>query len=94
MRHIASGGTRTAVGAKATRPKIFAAIKPGGVIMPFGVQDWASEIDMRKLTLAEIPLLGPCPRTTADRRANLAALYGGRFGDLAWIEVPRLVEGA
>ena len=82
-----------AVGAKATREAAFAAVKPGGVIMHIGLQDWASEIDMRKLTLAEITLLGTYTYTTADLRATVAALAAGRFGDLAWVEQRPLAEG-
>ncbi len=83
-----------AVGAKATRQQAMAAVKPGGVVMHVGLQDWASEIDMRRLTLAEITLLGTYTYTTADLRATVAALYGGRFGDLAWVEERPLAEGA
>jgi hypothetical protein len=36
--------------------------------MHIGLQDWASEIDMRKLTLAEITLLGTYTYTQADLR--------------------------
>jgi len=83
-----------AVGAKATRRAAFAAVKPGGVIMHVGLQDWASEIDMRKLTLAEITLLGTYTYSTADLRATVAALDRGVFGDLAWVEQRPLAEGA
>jgi 2-desacetyl-2-hydroxyethyl bacteriochlorophyllide A dehydrogenase len=82
-----------AVGAKATRVQAFAAIKPGGVIMHVGLQDWASEIDMRKLTLAEVTLLGTYTYTTADLRATVEALAGGAFGDLSWVEERALAEG-
>lgn len=83
-----------AVGAKATRNAAFAAVKPGGVIMHVGLQDWASEIDMRRLTLAEITLLGTYTYSTADLRATVAALQRGAFGDLAWVEERPLSEGA
>ena len=83
-----------AVGAKATRNAAFAAAKPGGVIMHVGLQDWASEIDMRRLTLAEITLLGTYTYTTADLRSTVAALQRGAFGDLAWVEERPLAEGA
>ncbi len=83
-----------AVGAKATRTQAFAAVKPGGVIMHVGLQDWASEIDMRKLTLAEITLLGTYTYTTADLRATVDALHRGVFGDLSWVEQRPLDEGA
>ena len=42
-------------------------------------------IDMRKLTLAEITLIGTYTYTTADLRATVRALHGGAFGDLAWV---------
>ena len=83
-----------AVGAKATRTAAFAAIRPGGVIMHVGLQDWSSEIDMRKLTLAEITLLGTYTYTTADLRATVRALVDGVFGDLAWVEERSLKDGA
>jgi alcohol dehydrogenase len=83
-----------AVGAKATRQQAFAAVKPGGAIMHIGLQDWASEIDMRKLTLAEITLQGTYTYTTADLRATVAALARGVFGDLSWVEERRLADGA
>ena len=83
-----------AVGAKATRNQAIAAVKPGGVVMHVGLQDWASEIDLRKLTLAEITLLGTYTYTTADLRATVAALARGAFGDLAWVEERPLAEGA
>ncbi|TAL74391.1 MAG: galactitol-1-phosphate 5-dehydrogenase [Burkholderiaceae bacterium] len=82
-----------AVGAKITRQQALVAIKPGGVIMHVGLQDWGSEIDMRKLTLAEITLLGTYTYTTADLRATVAALHTGAFGDLAWVEQRPLIEG-
>jgi threonine dehydrogenase-like Zn-dependent dehydrogenase len=83
-----------AVGSKATRNSAFTAIRPGGVIMHIGLQDWASEIDMRKLTLAEITLLGTYTYTTADLRATVQAIYRGDFGDLSWVDARPLAQGA
>jgi alcohol dehydrogenase len=83
-----------AVGAKATRTTALATVKPGGVVMHVGLQDWASEIDMRKLTLAEITLIGTYTYTTSDLRAAAAALHEGAFGDLAWVEERPLADGA
>jgi len=82
-----------AVGSKITRQQAFASIKPGGVIMHVGLQDWASEIDMRRLTLAEITLLGTYTYTTADLRATVDALHRGVFGDLTWVEERSLADG-
>ena len=83
-----------AVGAKATRNAALAAVRAGGVVMHVGLLDWASEIDMRKLTLAEITLIGTYTYTTTDLRAAVAALAAGAFGDLAWVEERPLAEGA
>jgi len=83
-----------AVGMKATRAMSLAAVKPGGVIVHVGLGDWASEIDMRKLTLAEITLAGVYTYSTADLRAAARALHEGAFGDLAWVEERPLSEGA
>jgi len=83
-----------AVGGGTTRKAALAAVAPGGVVVHIGLQDWESEIDMRKLTLAEISLIGAYTYTTADLRASVSALHEGAFGDLAWIETRDLVEGA
>lgn len=82
-----------AVGSAATRKTALAAVKPGGVVMHIGLQDWGSEIDMRKLTLAEITLLGTYTYSQADLRATVAALARGAFGDLSWVQVRPLAEG-
>ena len=58
-----------AVGSAITRGSAMAAAKPGGVLMHIGLQDWASEIDLRKLTLAELTLLGTYTYSQADLRA-------------------------
>lgn len=83
-----------AVGAKATRDLAIASVKPGGVVVHLGLQDWASEIDMRRITLAEITLCGVYTYATADLRAAAVALHEGAFGDLAWVEERPLAEGA
>jgi len=82
-----------AVGAAATRDAALAAVKPGGVVMHIGLADWASRVDMRKLTLAEITLIGTYTYTTADLRATARALHAGAFGDLAWVEERPLADG-
>jgi len=83
-----------AVGTKATRMTALEAVKAGGVVLHIGLQDWASEIDMRKLTLGEITLIGAYTYSTADMRATVDALYRGIFGDLAWVEERALAKGA
>jgi alcohol dehydrogenase len=71
-----------------------AAVKPGGVVVHIGLMDWASEIDMRKLTLAEITLIGTYTYSMADLRATVQALQSGVYGDLDWVEERSLAEGA
>ncbi len=83
-----------AVGAKITRQTALKAVKAGGVVMHIGLQDWASEIDMRKLTLAEITLLGTYTYTMADIHAAVALLASGALGDLSWVESRLFSEGA
>ncbi len=82
-----------AVGAAATRNQALAAVKPGGVVMHVGLQAWASEIDMRRLTLDELTLLGTYTYTTADLRAAVDGLHRGIFGDLSWVEERPLEHG-
>ena len=82
-----------AVGAKPTRNLAIAAARPGAVVMHIGLQDWASEIDMRKLTLAELTLLGTYTYTMADMRATVAALDAGSFGELEWVQTRSLADG-
>jgi alcohol dehydrogenase len=49
---------------------------------------------MRKLTLAEITLLGTYTYSTADLRATVSYLNQGVFGNLEWVEKRSLNEGA
>lgn len=81
------------VGAVVTRNTALAAVKPGGVVMHVGLQDWASEIDMRKLTLAEITLLGTYTYSTVDLQATVNLLARNAFGDLSWVESRSLDDG-
>ena len=81
------------VGAAVTRNTALAAVKPGGVVMHVGLQDWASEIDMRKLTLAEITLLGTYTYSTIDLQATVNLLARNAFGDLSWVESRPLDDG-
>ena len=82
------------VGSKHTRIAALKAVRQGGVMVHIGLQDWSSEIDMRKLTLAEITLIGTYTYTMADLRATVAALHGDAFGDCSWVEARALADGA
>ena len=83
-----------AVGRRSTRNAAIASVKPGGVVVHVGLMEWASEIDMRRLTLAEITLIGTYTYSTADLRAAVTTLYEGAFGTLDWVEERPLAQGA
>jgi alcohol dehydrogenase len=61
--------------------------------MHVGLQEWASEIDMRKLTLAEITLLGTYTYTTVDLKHTVRYLDRGVFGPCSWVDLRSLEEG-
>jgi len=82
-----------AVGMTATRNTAIAAARPGSVVMHIGLQSWASEIDMRKITLAELTVLGCYTYTMMDMHATVQALDSGRFGSLDWVETRALSAG-
>ncbi|ROR94599.1 alcohol dehydrogenase catalytic domain-containing protein [Raoultella terrigena] len=82
-----------AVGATGTRRTALSTVRPGGTVMHIGLQGWESEIDMRKLTLGEITLLGTYTYTMADFCLTLSMLAQGALGDLGWVEARPLNDG-
>ena len=82
-----------AVGRKVTRDMAIHALKPNGVLMHMGLQDWGSEVDMRKITLAELIVLGTYTYSYADMQATVQALHDNVFGELGWVEYRPLAEG-
>lgn len=82
-----------AVGSAITRKMAIQSVKPGGVVMHIGLQDWDSEIDMRKITLGEIALLGTYTYTMEDFHLTLSMLEQGALGPLGWIEQRALLDG-
>lgn len=83
-----------AVGRKVTRDMAIQALKPNGVLMHMGLQDWGSEVDMRKITLAELIVLGTYTYSYADMQATVQALADNVFGALDWVEYQPLARGA
>jgi threonine dehydrogenase-like Zn-dependent dehydrogenase len=83
-----------AVGSGVTRAAACRFVKPGGVISHIGLQDNEPGMDTRRLTLAEITLIGNYTYTPVDLRRSITALYTGVFGDVQWIEQRPLSEGA
>ena len=83
-----------AVGTSATRKIALAAAAPGGVVLHIGLGDSAGETDFRKLTLAELTIIGSYTYTPIDLRASVRALHDGRLGTLDWVERRPLTTGA
>ena len=83
-----------AVGGKLSREAAIAAVRPGGVIMHIGLLDNDGGIDVRRMTLQEISLIGTYTYTAADLRATVKKLHSGAFGDLGWVERRSLSDGA
>ena len=83
-----------AVGGGVTRKNAMAAIKPGGILVHIGLMDAAGDLDIRKLTLFEITLVGVYCYTPADVGAAAKVIETGQLGDLRWVETRPLSEGA
>ncbi|MBV8183902.1 MAG: alcohol dehydrogenase catalytic domain-containing protein [Hyphomicrobiales bacterium] len=82
-----------AVGAVATRAAASRMIAPGGVIVHAGLLPGHEGLDIRKLTLQEVTFTGTYCYTPTDFREAVAALAGGRLGDVTWLEERPLSEG-
>ncbi len=83
-----------AVGGRLTREAAIAAVRPGGVVMHIGLLDNDGGIDVRRMTLQEITLIGTYTYTPEDLRVTIGKLHSGAFGDLGWLEQRPLSEGA
>ena len=83
-----------AVGGGVTRTMGSRAVSPGGLFVHIGLMDSKEGLDIRKVTLQEVTLIGIYTYTRADFRATVAALAGGMFGDLDWVETRPLADGA
>jgi alcohol dehydrogenase len=83
-----------AVGGGVTRQSALAAVSPGGVFIHIGLMDSTGELDIRKLTLFEVSMIGVYCYTAADMRAAVQVIADGMLGDLSWIEKRPLSDGA
>jgi 2-desacetyl-2-hydroxyethyl bacteriochlorophyllide A dehydrogenase len=83
-----------AVGGGVTRAPAMAAVTPGGIFVHIGLMDAKGDLDIRKLTLFEVKLLGVYCYTPADVRAAAEAIGSGLIGDLSWVETRPLADGA
>lgn len=82
-----------AVGGGETRALAIAVARRGAVIVHVGLKDNAGELDMRKLTMGEIMLLGSYTYQTRDLLESVRALHNGSLGDLGWIDEWPLSQG-
>ena len=83
-----------AVGYLATRAVASEMVTPGGVIAHVGLGDNAGGLDIRRITLQEITLVGTYTYTSQDFKDTCTALFDGRLGSLDWLEVRPLASGA
>lgn len=83
-----------AVGSGATRKAASALVHTGGVISHIGLQDNEPGLDTRRLTLQEVSFVGNYTYNLTDLQAALDILAEGAIGDLAWVEMRPLSEGA
>lgn len=83
-----------AVGSGATRAYASQKIRAGGVLSHIGLQDNDAGLDMRKITLQEITVIGHYTYTPTDLMAALNMLANNELGNLEWVESRPLSEGA
>jgi threonine dehydrogenase-like Zn-dependent dehydrogenase len=83
-----------AVGAASTRAAASAMIRPGGVIVHVGLLPGQEGLDIRKITLQEVTLMGSYCYTPKDFQDTVQALAGRQLGALGWFEERGLSDGA
>jgi threonine dehydrogenase-like Zn-dependent dehydrogenase len=83
-----------AVGADVTRRAASALVRPGGTIVHIGLLPGEAGLDVRKITLQEITVVGTYCYTMVEFREVVAALAAAKFGPLGWFETRPLSDGA
>ena len=83
-----------AVGIEATRSVASAQVRPGGAILHIGLGSARGGLDLRRMTLQEITLIGTYTYTAQDFRDTARAMFDGRLGPLTWTESRPLKDGA
>ncbi len=86
--------TVDSVGYDGTRAAASVATRPGGLIVHIGLGGGTAGLDIRRITLQEITVIGTYTYTAQDFRDTCAALFDGRLGALEWTEARPLSEGA
>ncbi len=80
------------VGSEKTNSLSISSVKAGGTIVNVGLLSWTSKIDIRKITLQEVKLVGCYTYNMEDFKSALKSIENGDFGDLSWIEEYPLSE--
>jgi len=80
------------VGSEKTNALSITSVRAGGTVVNVGLLSWSSNIDIRKITLQEIKLIGCYTYSMEDFRSALRSIENGDFGDLSWIEEMPLSE--
>jgi L-iditol 2-dehydrogenase len=81
------------VGYAATRAAACELAKPGGVISHIGLGSGEGGVDVRRMTLHEITLIGCYTYTPKDFQETGEAIFAGKMGPLDWVETRHLSEG-
>lgn len=82
-----------AVGAGVTRESAVAAVRPGGAVVHVGLLQGRGDLDVRKLTLAEVRFVGVYTYTHRDLAKSVELLHQGALGGLDWMEQRPLRDG-
>jgi len=80
------------VGSEKTNSLSISSVKAGGTVINVGLLSWTSKIDIRKITLQEVKLVGCYTYNMEDFKSALKSIENGDFGDLSWIEEYPLSE--
>ncbi len=82
------------VGIDATRKAASAIVNPGGVILHIGLGGGTAGLDIRRMTLQEVTMIGTYTYTAQDFRETCEAMFEHYLGALDWTEVRPLSAGA
>lgn len=82
------------VGTSATRQLACDQVKAGGVIGHIGLGAARDGLDLRRMTLQEITVVGTYTYTAQDFRDTASAMWDGRLGPLDWVDTRPLDQGA
>ena len=82
-----------AVGNANTRNTGIASARPGSIIVHIGLMDNKGSMDVRRMTLQEITLIGCYTYSPLDLRITLRKLHSGALGTLDWTESRPLGDG-